>query len=134
MPQRVDHIAIIVRNIEQSLLFYRDMLHLHVERLEDFPSEEIRIAFLSMGDQGCQIELIEPLNDTSHLAKFLNKRGEGLHHICLEVQDVKASLAELKQNNVYTLDQEPRNAAEGDAIFIHPKETHGVLIELLEKK
>lgn len=132
--KRIDHVAIIVRNIEQALVFYRDTLGLSPSEIREVPSEQVRIAFLPMGGpNGSELELIEPTNATSSLARFLEKRGEGLHHICLEVADIDASLREMREKYVPVLDQEPRLAAEGRAIFLHPKGTHGVLLELIEK-
>lgn len=134
MPRRIDHVAIIVRNIEQALTFYRDTLGLQPRAIQDVPSEQVRIAFLSPDEPGgSEIELIEPTSSDSSLAKFLEKRGEGMHHICLEVEDIDAALQEMQEQGVPVLDREPRIAAEGRAIFIHPKGTHGVLLELLEK-
>ncbi|HEU5379492.1 MAG TPA: methylmalonyl-CoA epimerase [Ktedonobacteraceae bacterium] len=135
MPERIDHVAIIVRSIEQALAFYRDTLGLIPSEIKEVPTEQVRIAFLPMGGPGgSEIELIEPTNPDSSLSRFLEKRGEGLHHICLEVTDIDASLHEMRQKGATVLDQEPRLAAEGRAIFLHPKGTNGVLLELLEKK
>ena len=85
------------------------------------------------GPSGSEIELIEPTTPDSSLARFLEKRGEGLHHICLEVADIDAALAEMQQKGALVLDKQPRIAAEGRAIFLHPKGTNGVLLELLER-
>ncbi len=134
MPRRIDHVAIIVRNIEQALLFYRDTLGIAPSEIKEVPSEQVRIAFLPMGGSGgSEIELIEPTNPTSSLAKFLEKRGEGLHHICLEVENIETALAEMQAQGAPVLDKEPRIAAEGRAIFLHPKGTSGVLLELLQR-
>lgn len=134
LPRRIDHVAIIVRDLEQALRFYRDTLGLTVREIKEVASEQVKIAFLPMGGPGgSELELIEPLAQNSSLAKFLEKRGEGLHHICLEVDNVEAELNELKAKDVPVLDQLPRVAAEGRAIFVHPKGSHGVLLELLEK-
>ncbi|MGB8347688.1 MAG: methylmalonyl-CoA epimerase [Ktedonobacteraceae bacterium] len=133
-PKRIDHVAIIVRNIEEALAFYRDTLGIAPGAIKAVPTEQVRIAFLPMGGPGgSEIELIEPLTADSSLARFLEKRGEGLHHICLEVDDIDAALAEMQARGAAVLDQQPRPAAEGRAIFLHPKGTHGVLLELLEK-
>lgn len=133
MPKRIDHVAIIVRNIEQALIFYRDTLGIEPSEIKEVPSEQVRIAFLPMGGpDGSEIELIEPTTADSSLAKFLEKRGEGLHHICLEVENIDAELAEMRAKGAPVLDKEPRIAAEGRAIFVHPKGTNGVLLELLE--
>ncbi|HVB60399.1 MAG TPA: methylmalonyl-CoA epimerase [Ktedonobacteraceae bacterium] len=134
-PKRIDHVAIIVRNIEEALAFYRDTLGIAPGAIKAVPTEQVRIAFLPMGGPGgSEIELIEPLTADSSLARFLEKRGEGLHHICLEVGDIDAALAEMQARGAAVLDQQPRVAAEGRAIFLHPKGTHGVLLELIEKK
>jgi methylmalonyl-CoA/ethylmalonyl-CoA epimerase len=134
MPRRIDHVAIIVRNIEQALVFYRDTLGITPSEIKDVPTEEVRIAFLPMGGPGgSELELIEPTTPNSSLARFLEKRGEGLHHICLEVADIDAALAEMQEKGVPVLDERPRVAAEGRAIFLHPKGANGVLLELLER-
>src|SRR5229473_1336113 len=134
MPERIDHIAIIVRNIEQALVFYRDTLGIMPSEIKEVPTEQVRIAFLPMGGPGgSEIELIEPTTADSSLAKFLEKRGEGLHHICLEVENIDTALTEMQEKGVPVLDKQPRLAAEGRAIFIHPKGTNGVLLELVER-
>ena len=134
MPKRIDHVAIIVRNIEQALVFYRDTLGIMPSEIKEVPTEQVRIAFLPMGDPGgSEIELVEPTNPDSSLAKFLEKRGEGLHHICLEVDDIDAALADMQAKGAPVLDKQPRIAAEGRAIFLHPKGTNGVLLELVER-
>jgi len=134
MPKRIDHIAIIVWDIEQALVFYRDTLGITPGEIKEVPSEQVRIAFLPMGGPGgSEIELIEPTTPDSSLAKFLEKRGEGLHHVCLEVENIDAALAEMQEKGAPVLDKQPRIAAEGRAIFLHPRGTNGVLLELLEK-
>ncbi len=135
MPKRIDHVAIIVRSIEQALVFYRDTLGIEPSEIREVPSEQIRIAFLPLGGPGgSEIELVEPLSANASLNRFLEKRGEGLHHICLEVEDINAALRELREKGAPVLDQEPRQAAEGRAIFLHPKGTSGVLLELVERE
>ena len=134
MPRRIDHVAIIVRSIEQALTFYRDTLGIEPSEIKEVPTEQVRIAFLPLGGPGgSEIELIEPTTPDSSLVKFLEKRGEGLHHICLEVDDIDAALQEMKDKGAPVLDQQPRIAAEGRAIFLHPRGTNGVLLELIEK-
>jgi methylmalonyl-CoA epimerase len=134
MPKRIDHVAIVVRNIEQALAFYRDTLGIEPSEIKEVPTEQVRIAFLPLGGPGgSEIELVEPSSTNTSLLKFLEKRGEGLHHICLEVENIEAALVELQEKDVPVLDQTPRTAAEGRAIFIHPKGTNGVLLELLER-
>src|SRR5271165_919103 len=130
---RIDHIAIAVRSIEDSLHLYRDTLGLTLTLVMDVPTEGVRIAFLAPdGPSGTKLELIEPLDPTNSIARFLAKHGEGQHHICLQVADIDAALAELRAQQVAVLDEQPRISAEGRAIFIHPRGTHGVLLELVE--
>jgi len=134
-PQRIDHVAIIVRNLEQALAFYRDTLGLVPGEIKEVPGEQVRIAFLPMGGPGgSEIELIEPTTADSSLSRFLKKRGEGLHHLCLEVENIDVALHEMQKKGAPVLDTEPRFAATGRAIFLHPKGTNGVLLELIEKK
>src|SRR5438045_8150295 len=98
MLKRVDHIAIIVRNIEQALVFYRDILGIVPGEIQEVPTEQVRIAFLPLGGpDGSEIELIEPTSTDSSLSKFLEKRGEGLHHICLQVDYVDTALVEMQE-------------------------------------
>lgn len=132
--KRIDHVAIVVRDIERALGFYRDVLGLVPDEIREVPSEQVRIAFLpSGGPNGSTIELLETTASDSSLARFLEKRGEGLHHVCLEVDDIEAALRELREQGAVVLDEQPRQAAEGRAFFIHPRSAHGVLLELLEK-
>src|SRR2546423_12113390 len=134
MPRRIDHVAIIVRNIEQALVFYRDTLGITPSEIKEVPTEQVRIAFLPMGGPGgSEIELIEPSTPDSSLTRVLEKRGEGLHHICLEVADIDAALAEMQEKGVPVLDKQPRIAARGRASFLHPRGTNGVPLELLER-
>ena len=132
--KRIDHVAIVVRDLDASLRFYRDTLGIRPSQVLDFPSESVKIAFLPMGGpDGSQIELLEPTNPDTGIAKFLEKRGEGMHHICLEVEDIDRALSELQSDNVPVLDTVPRPTAEGRGIFIHPKGTSGVLLELIQR-
>ncbi len=134
MPKRIDHVAIIVRDIEQALLFYRDTLGLTPSEIKEVPTEQVRIAFLPLGGPGgSELELIEPTTTTSSLARYLAQRGEGLHHICLEVENIADALADMQARGAPVLDKEPHIAAEGRAIFLHPKGTAGVLLELLQR-
>lgn len=133
-PERIDHIAIIVRDLEQALSFYRDTLGIRPRAIKDVPTEQVRIAFLPLGGpNGSEIELLQPVTTDSSLAKFLAKHGEGMHHICLQVTNIDQALHDLQTQGAAVLDEQPRIAAEGRAIFLHPKGTHGVLLELLEK-
>ena len=131
---RIDHVAIVVRNIDQALAFYRDLLGMQPSAIKTLPGEGVRIAFLpSGGPGGSEIELVEPLDPATGVAQFLEKRGEGLHHICLETPDIDAALTYLQARGARVIDTVPRQAAEGRAIFLHPKGTHGVLLELVQR-
>jgi methylmalonyl-CoA epimerase len=132
--RRVDHVAIVVRDLDASLRFYRDTLGIAPSNVIDFPQEGVKIAFLPMGGPGgSEIELLEPTGSETGVARFLEKRGEGLHHICLEVEDVAQALAELQGDGVPLLDEAPRPTAEGRGIFVHPKAASGVLLELVQR-
>jgi len=127
---KIDHIGIAVRDIEQALQVYQVALGLPVKDVVDVPDQQVRVAFLPLGESN--IELVQPTTDDSGTAKFIEKRGEGIHHICVQVDDIKAALAQLKANGVPLIDEEPRVGAHGRVAFVHPKGTHGVLMELVE--
>ena len=127
---RVHHVAVIVRDIEESLSFYRDALGLPVSLVLPIEQDEVIIAFLDIGDS--KIELVQPTSTTTGVARFLEKKGEGFHHVCLETPDVDAALAELAQDGVELIDQEARRGAEGPVAFLHPRSCNGVLVELIE--
>jgi len=134
MVKRIDHVAIAVRSIDAALGAYRGLLGIQPSAIKTVPTEGVRIAFLPCGGpNGSEIELVEPLDPTNSIARFLEKRGEGLHHICLEVSSIDAALADLKARGALVLDDAPRPTAEGLGIFLHPKGTHGVLLELVER-
>ena len=131
--KRIDHVAFVVRNLESALSFYRDTLGMTPSRILDFPGEGVKIAFLPAGGPGgSEIELLEPLGSDTGVARFLEKHGEGMHHVCLEVQDIELALRELDADAVPVLDSVPRKTAGGRGIFIHPKGAHGVLLELIQ--
>jgi methylmalonyl-CoA epimerase len=133
--KRIDHVAIVVRDLEASLRFYRDTLGVAPSRIIDFPREGVKIAFLPLGGPGgSEIELLEPTDPAGGVARFLENRGEGLHHLCLEVEDIDEELAELTAAGAAVLDTTPRATAEGRGIFLHPKGTGGVLLELVQRE
>ena len=133
--KRIDHIAIVVRDMEAALGFYRDMLGIQPSRVLDFPREGVKIAFLPLGGpDGSEIELLEPTDQTTGVARFLAQRGGGLHHICLEVPDIGQALNDLRAAGAMLLDDTPRPTADGLGIFLHPKGTHGVLLELIQRE
>ena len=131
MLKKIDHIGIVVRSIEEALKVYRDALGLPLAHVQEVPEQQVRIAFLPIGD--CEIELVEPTAADSGVARFLEKRGEGLHHICFEVEDIEAALRDLAARGLRLIDRQPRQGAIGRVAFLHPKSAHGVLIELVEK-
>jgi methylmalonyl-CoA epimerase len=132
--KRIDHVAIVVRELETALCFYRDTLGIAPSRVIDFPREGVKIAFLPLsGPGGSEIELLEPTDPAGGVARFLEKRGEGLHHLCLEVEDIDEAMAELIAAGAAVLDTAPRPTAEGHGIFLHPKGTGGVLLELVQR-
>jgi methylmalonyl-CoA epimerase len=132
--RRIDHVAIVVRRLDDALRFYRDTLGIAPSRVLDFPREGVKIAFLPMGGPGgSEIELLEPASSETGVARFLEKHGEGMHHICLEVPDIDQALADLRASGTPVLDTIPRPTAEGRGVFIHPKGAHGVLLELVER-
>lgn len=133
MPKikQINHIAIVVEDIEASLTFWRDALGLEMHELRQVPAEKSKVAFLPVA--GSEIELVQPTSDDSGIAKYLAKRGQGLHHVCLEVDDIQGMLAQLASKNVRLINEQPRIAADGRRYaFIHPESTSGVLVELYQ--
>jgi methylmalonyl-CoA epimerase len=132
MKATLDHIGIAVSNIEDALAFYRDALGLQIEQPEDVPSQRVRVHFIPAGESA--LELLEGTADDSPIEKYLQKRGPGLHHITLRVDDIRAALARLKARGVRLIDETPREGAHGSLVaFIHPSSAHGVLIELTQR-
>jgi methylmalonyl-CoA/ethylmalonyl-CoA epimerase len=127
---RIHHVAIVVRDIEAALSVYRDLLGLPLELVLPIGSDGVTIAFLSVGES--RIELVQPTDETTGVARFLAAKGEGFHHLCLEVPDVAAMLDELGAQGVELIDRAPRPGAEGPVAFLHPRATRGVMIELIE--
>jgi methylmalonyl-CoA epimerase len=133
LKARLDHIGIAVGNVEQALAFYRDALGLHVETPEEVPSQRVRARFIPVGEPA--LELLEATASDSTIAKYIERRGPGLHHITLRVDDLRAALAQLKAKGVRLVDEEPRPGAEGALVaFVHPSAAHGVLVELKEAR
>jgi methylmalonyl-CoA/ethylmalonyl-CoA epimerase len=131
MIKRIDHVAIVVNDIDAALGFWRDALGLDLSHIEEVPAQQSQIAFLPTGPS--EIELVTPTTDTSGVARFLAKRGPGLHHICLEVDDIDAMLAALKAKGVRLIDETPKISANGKRLaFIHPESAQGVLVELYQ--
>jgi methylmalonyl-CoA/ethylmalonyl-CoA epimerase len=129
----LDHIGIAVGDLSQALAFYRDALGLEVEPPEEVPSQRVRAHFVPVGE--ATIELLEPTSADSPIAKFIEKRGPGVHHVTLRVDDIRDTLGRLKARGVRLIDEAPREGAEGALIaFVHPASTHGVLVELTQRR
>jgi methylmalonyl-CoA/ethylmalonyl-CoA epimerase len=127
----VNHVAVVVNDMEKSLAFWRDALGMELHELRDVPAEKSQVAFLPLA--GAEVELVMPTSDDSGIAKYLAKRGPGMHHICLEVDDIESMLGRLKTKNIRLINEEPRTAADGKKYaFIHPESTGGVLVELYQ--
>ena len=131
-PGRIHHVAVVVRSVETSLALYRDVLGLPLESVMDIPSDRVRIAFLGVGES--RIELVEPTDDSTGVARFLASRGEGFHHVCLEVDNLAESLTRLAIEGIELIDSAPRRGAEGPVAFLHPRSCGGVLVELIEAR
>ena len=127
---KLDHIGIVVRDIQEALKVYKTALGLPLQEIVEVPDQEVEVAFLPV--DGCNVELVQPTSDATGTAKFLEESGEGFHHICFEVEDIEAAMARLKVHGVRLIHERPRQGAHGRVAFIHPKAMHGVLIELVE--
>jgi methylmalonyl-CoA/ethylmalonyl-CoA epimerase len=129
MKAVLDHIGIAVQDLAAALAFYRDALGLEVEAPEEVASQRVRAHFVAVGD--VKLELLEATAPDSPIAKYVGKRGPGLHHITLRVDDIEAALAQLKAHGARLIDDKPRPGAEGSLVaFVHPASAHGVLVEL----
>ena len=131
MIKRIDHIAIVLGDLDGGLDFWRDTLELELTHVQAVPEQESNVAFLPVGQS--EVELVQPTTETSGVARYLAKRGPGIHHICFEVDDLAATLARYKARGVRLIDETPRLGASGKQYaFVHPESTHGVLIELYQ--
>lgn len=129
--KQINHVAIVVQDINASLTFWRDALGIELHELRDVPAEKSAVAFLPVA--GGEIELVQPTTTDSGIAKYLEKRGQGMHHICLEVDDIIGMMAQLKARGIRLINEEPRSTADGKRYaFIHPESTSGVLVELYQ--
>lgn len=131
MIQQLNHVGIVVHNIDESLKTYCDQLGFKLLQRLAIPEQKVEAAFLDAGNS--TIELIAPIDETSGTARFLQNRGEGPHHVCYEVADIYTALAELRVQGVRLIDETPRRGVHGLVAFVHPKATHGMMIELLQK-
>ncbi len=133
MPKikKINHIAIVVEDIDDSLAFWRDALGLKLHEMRDVPVEKSRVAFLPLA--GSEIELVQPTTPDSGIAKYLTKRGQGMHHVCLEVDDIDGMLEQLKAKGVRMINEQPRTSSDGKRYaFVHPESASGVLVELYQ--
>ena len=135
MPRvkQINHVAVVVDDMDKALTFWRDALGMDLHELRDVPAEQSQVAFLPL--YGSEVELVQPTTDDSGIAKYLTKRGPGMHHIAIEVKDIRGSLAELKNRGARLIDETPRVGAGGCLVaFIHPSSTNGVLLELVQHR
>ncbi|NLX74974.1 MAG: methylmalonyl-CoA epimerase [Synergistaceae bacterium] len=130
---RIDHIGMAVKSIKKSLNFWENTLNIQCQGIEEVVDQKVKTAFLPLDN--CEVELLEGTSSESPVSKFIERRGEGIHHISLEVEDLESALAELKGREVKLIDESPRYGAGGTKIaFIHPSATGGVLLELMERE
>jgi methylmalonyl-CoA/ethylmalonyl-CoA epimerase len=128
--KKLNHVAVVVSDIDSSLAFWEGALGIKMEKVEDIPAQKARVAFLPIGDG--KVELVQPSDPESGIGKFLNERGGGMHHLCLEVDDITGMLAQLKDKGVRLINETPLEMEGRKLAFIHPKSTGGVLVELYE--
>ncbi|MEA5078098.1 MAG: methylmalonyl-CoA epimerase [Anaerolineaceae bacterium] len=129
-PIKINHIGIAVADIEESLKFWRDALGIELSHIEDVPSQKAKVAFLPVGES--EVELVNPTTDDSGVAKFIAERGGGMHHLCIEVDDIEGVIANLKEKGVRMIDEAPKVLPGRKMAFVHPKSAGGVLVELYQ--
>jgi methylmalonyl-CoA epimerase len=131
---KIEHIGIAVKNLEESVTLWTGMLNLKARGIEEIKERGVKLAHLELED-GPSVELVAPCGEDSPLEKFLEEKGEGIHHFCIEVEDIEAAVAKLQEKGIQFVHDEPQKGAEGSLItFIHPRNFNGVLIELKEVK
>lgn len=128
--KKINHIAVVVENIDVALNFWQDAMGLQLDHIEDVPSQKSKVAFLPIGD--CEVELVAPTTDDSGMARYLQNRGPGIHHLCFEVTGIEELMADLKEKGVRLINESPEVLPGRKMAFIHPKSTGGVLVELYE--
>jgi methylmalonyl-CoA/ethylmalonyl-CoA epimerase len=128
--KKINHVAIVVPDIDGALGFWRDALGLKLDHIEDVPSQKSSVAFMPVGES--EIELVKPTSEDSGVAKFLAERGPGMHHLCVEVEDIEAMLNDLANKNIRLINEKPVELPGRRMAFVHPKSTGGVLVELYE--
>lgn len=128
---KVNHVAIVVPDIEGALNFWRDGLGIELSHVEEVPSQKSRVAFMPLGDS--EVELVQPTTDDSGVAKFLAERGMGMHHLCFEVDDIEGMLADLKMKGIRLINETALDLEGRRVAFVHPKSANGVLVELYQR-
>ena len=127
---KINHVAIAVPDLDASMHFWKDVLGLELDHIENVPSQKSEVAFFPLGDS--EIELVHPTEDDTGVSKFLEKRGPGIHHICFEVEDIASTLEMMKEKGTRLINEEPLELPGRKMAFVHPKSTGGVLVELYE--
>jgi methylmalonyl-CoA/ethylmalonyl-CoA epimerase len=131
--KKVDHIGIAVKNLEEAVTFYTEILGLKMEQIEVVEDQKVKVAFIPIGDS--EIELLESTDPEGPIAKYIEKKGEGIQHIAFRVDDIDKALEDMRQKGIRLIDQQPRYGAGGARIaFLHPKSTNGVLVELSQRE
>jgi len=130
MIQKVHHVGVVVRDMDEAMRFYRDTLGLHVHREATIHEQGVRAALLTLGDS--EIELLQPVIEDTGVARYLEKKGEGLHHICFQVEDIERDLEALKRRGTEMIDLETRIGLAGRICFLHPSAMDGALVELCQ--
>ena len=131
VARHINHVAIAVRDIEESLRFYRDVFGVEDAEVEDVPDQGVRAALVRLG--GSQLEFIQPTDSDGSIARFIERSGEGLHHVCFEVEDLEGKLGLLAARGIDLVDKTPRQGLSGMIAFLHPRSTGGVLVELVDR-
>jgi len=132
MIKKIDHIGVAVKDLNEAMRFYREKLGLEIEGIEEVKEQKVKFAFIPLGES--KIELLQSTDPNGPIAKFIEKKGEGIHHIALEVDRIEETLQKLKKRGVQLIDEKPRIGAHGmKIVFLHPRGTKGVLMELCEK-
>lgn len=127
---KINHVAIVVPDIEGALHFWHDALGIELNHVEDVPSQKSQVAFLPLGDS--EVELVQPTTDDSGVAKFLAERGGGMHHLCFEVDDIDAILVDLKAKGIRLINENAMQLEGRKVVFVHPKSAGGVLVEFCQ--
>ncbi len=129
-PIKINHIGIAVANIDEALKFWHDALGIELSHVEEVPSQKAKVAFLPVGES--EVELVNPTTEDSGVARFITERGGGMHHLCIEVDDIVGVIATLKEKGVRMIDEMPKELPGRKMAFVHPKSAGGVLVELYE--